>query len=586
MPPRTRACATCRQKRIKCDGRTPVCIMCMRYNRKCPGPESGALIIEMSNTVRTRQSRTPGTRTPSVRAKRSSPSDVCVSAPASHVDAPAASDAHSHVALRSDPWADSLQPTSPLLTQQSAVPLPALPTSPVVLHAAIEAFYARFLGYFTTTGAQGGAYTPYRTTWMHRLPELSTRATTTSHALALALRATAAAYAGLEVRDAALVRFACDAYGVALRAHHVALGARRRSSADAGDVGPSGGQKKRSSAGGPSPAQPPDALMAATTVLLSLFEAMTRTSPNGYRAHIAGAARMLDMAADVDCRAHAEDDGGDDAGVVFLLRQLSAHVRAQLVFVCLATRAERDAEDDADAAVRGGSLVYVGSDARPPSSVASSGDDNSAVFPRLAALVATLAQMHATRRRKRELGEAHAAPPPARLAELAAALASLWTACYTERLEPPQWRRAAHGTDVACFRDGFTALTVSFFHAARILLAVLGQHHAHHPPANHLQSPFPYPDADAFAGVLVCALHLDSLWNGCAVLRVASPLYLVALHAPNAATRAQAARIFQQWEERGCMGGISKIAMDGVRSERREAEPSLPEGEAESLWID
>ena len=54
MPRRSRGCAACRQRRIGCDGGLPSCRQCLITNRQCSGPLQGALIIDQTERVRSK----------------------------------------------------------------------------------------------------------------------------------------------------------------------------------------------------------------------------------------------------------------------------------------------------------------------------------------------------------------------------------------------------------------------------------------------------------------------------------------------------------------------------------------------------
>ncbi|KAJ4328857.1 hypothetical protein N0V84_000644 [Fusarium piperis] len=51
MPRRSRGCAACRRRRIGCDGELPVCRQCRITNRQCSGPLQGALVINQTDRV-------------------------------------------------------------------------------------------------------------------------------------------------------------------------------------------------------------------------------------------------------------------------------------------------------------------------------------------------------------------------------------------------------------------------------------------------------------------------------------------------------------------------------------------------------
>ncbi|KAL2786133.1 hypothetical protein BJX66DRAFT_313417, partial [Aspergillus keveii] len=43
---RSRGCRTCRDRRIKCDEKTPECSQCVRLGKKCPGAVTGLIVFE------------------------------------------------------------------------------------------------------------------------------------------------------------------------------------------------------------------------------------------------------------------------------------------------------------------------------------------------------------------------------------------------------------------------------------------------------------------------------------------------------------------------------------------------------------
>jgi hypothetical protein len=104
------------------------------------------------------------------------------------------------------------------------------------------------------------------------------------------------------------------------------------------------------------------------------------------------------------------------------------------------------------------------------------------------------------------------------------------------------------------FRDDFTALTVAYFSAALILLSVT----------------IPYPALssstlpDPHSTILQVSQYLQTYTVGCAYMRKATPLLLVALHSPEASQRKQATTYFERWMQKS-MSGISALALDKIR---------------------
>jgi hypothetical protein len=169
MSPRTKSCAICRKKRIKCDATVPQCLMCERFGRECPGLDAGPTIIDMTNKARHGMQK----------RKRKLPP-----APFISFDA------------RAVPHQASINQIS----QQGLI---------------TEALYARFIGYFESQGK--GQDQRSRLPWLHHLPQLSTDGS--NEALALAVQATAAAYCAVDVGSPSLARHALDSYGRAIQIH-------------------------------------------------------------------------------------------------------------------------------------------------------------------------------------------------------------------------------------------------------------------------------------------------------------------------------------------------------------------------------
>ncbi|RSL51158.1 hypothetical protein CEP54_011570 [Fusarium duplospermum] len=59
MPRRSRGCAACRRRRIGCDGELPVCRQCRIMNRQCSGPLQGALVIDQTDRIITKNRPKP-----------------------------------------------------------------------------------------------------------------------------------------------------------------------------------------------------------------------------------------------------------------------------------------------------------------------------------------------------------------------------------------------------------------------------------------------------------------------------------------------------------------------------------------------
>ena len=51
MGRRNRACAPCKQRRMKCDETHPQCQQCLKAGRVCPGPVQGPVIVDMTKSI-------------------------------------------------------------------------------------------------------------------------------------------------------------------------------------------------------------------------------------------------------------------------------------------------------------------------------------------------------------------------------------------------------------------------------------------------------------------------------------------------------------------------------------------------------
>lgn len=256
--------------------------------------------------------------------------------------------------------------------------------------------------------------------------------------------------------------------------------------------------------------------MVSTSVMLSLFEAMQATTASAYREHINGAVKMIEQTGPGQCM----------QGV---LCQLFFHIRTQMAFVYLTTRSSQVVPVKK---ILVENLQYR----RLP------------IFQQLMSHIATLAEIYVDkprvdREQMIDLGVYE---------RVKGDVDALWlkykdeAACREETLytiEDGETR----------YRDGFTALCVSYFSAARILFTVLAPRLA-----------CTYPDfTDHHATILNCAKFLRTKKIGCAYMRMATPLYLVSLHSPSSHQRRQATGIFEEWKQ-GSMAGISTLALEKI----------------------
>lgn len=109
-------------------------------------------------------------------------------------------------------------------------------------------------------------------------------------------------------------------------------------------------------------------------------------------------------------------------------------------------------------------------------------------------------------------------------------------------------------TETRHFRDAFTALVVAYFSVARILLSLI---------TPRLPDGFPTL-SDDYTSILLASQYLQTHTVGCAYMRMATPLLLVALHSPEPSQRNQATAYFEGWTQRS-MSGVSTLALETIR---------------------
>ena len=275
-----------------------------------------------------------------------------------------------------------------------------------------EAFYERFLTYFTSDGDERDIQN--RLSWLHLLPAMSTDGT--NDALQLAIQATAAAHCALESTSSnpALTRHAWNLYGEALQKHGRTL-AR-------------------------SPKQEGITIhMVSTSILFSFFEAIQATNAYAYRHHIYGAAKLMEAAGRREC----------SRGV---LCQVFYHLRTQLVFVTLIGRG-------GETPVEVTKILHQTLDYK-----------KLPIFQRLMTHVDTLVEMYVMQ----QDGEIDSPIDLVTYMQAKAEVNGLWQE-YNETAADQgkqlTWIEAR--TQTTQFRDAFTALTIAYFECARALLAIV-----------------------------------------------------------------------------------------------------------------
>jgi hypothetical protein len=418
--------------------------MCTRFGRQCPGVDDGPLIVDMTKSARHGMQ------------KRKKKPGVQPASPGVYL------------------WQH--QASIERMSQQAAV---------------MQAFYGRFLAYFTSEG--DGKDIRNKTSWLHRLPQLS--ADGSNDALTLAVQATASFYWASEFHDPALTRYAWDLYGHAIQKHRRLL-ARSRSATYVVTLH-----------------------MISTSVLFSLFEAMQATDADAYRQHVYGAAKMFEVTNPNQC---AEG----------VLCQIFFHIRTQLAFVQLTSSGKKTSIDV-------GKILHDTLDY-----------EELPIFQRLTTQFAKLVESYNNIEiASREDGAGQASLGVDEYTTCKMEIENIWHEYSgTEILT---WQNSP--TDARHFRDTFTALSIAYFSATRILLTLTAPQY----DESCLDG------IDSYQEIVEAAQFMRSREVGFAYMRIAAPLLLVALHAPKLEQRMVAIASFQGWEK-GSLRGISELALDTI----------------------
>ena len=612
MARRTKACAICRQKRIKCDATMPHCQMCLKFNRQCPGPTDAPLMFVDTSSY-------PSGKKPRKRPSLpSSKKPLVKPEPKSSTDAEYER-ARGNMQLASTARGDVVGRRGDLPSELVYVTLVQI-SGRYVTNEALFSSLARF---FCAEGRYMPGAPQRPPSWLHALPRLATQPPSTSvpsknasqagpsgkEALSLAIRATTAAFGGIEARNTGLLEYAAGLYGEALRAQGRVV-ARNASG--------SGGKKEVGMD------------MVAASVMLGMFEAIVATTGRAYAEHIIGAAKMLDVAMTQSLKTGGPPSNAKGGGVGCgdgsspakgpgpLLTHIFFHIRVQLAFVLLTSVEERVRCNETIERVLINACAWPF--ARMPL--------NQQIVRPLARLInLTFPSSHPSR-------------SPSAISRLATYTAAreevhtLWTHYENEnQSQNLVWYNSKAGqTD---FRDPFTAIQYAYFAACWLLLARLAPstdtHQTHtraSPPASPTSScsltsfldamtptnphsrslplrpsasPPPPPlrdsstpsstqnsvtpsppsdphlptstdphrptEPDHFALILSVSSFLKIRDVGFSYLRLHLPLFLVALYAPSGEQRRAARRVFEEWEG-GALRGIGVLALERLGVER------------------
>ncbi|KAJ4299590.1 hypothetical protein N0V90_004836 [Kalmusia sp. IMI 367209] len=551
MPRRTKACATCRQKRIKCDATMPHCLMCIRFNRKCPGPTDAPLLFVDTSSY-------PSGKKP--RAKKTSP-------PATSLE----------VARRFEDGRGIAVGVGDLPDEMAFVL--SVDISP--RYVLSEAFFSNLTGFFCAEGRHVPGAVRRTPSWLHVLPRMAATppqstgrnasAVHGNEALSAALRATTAAFSSLEMRNDSLLHHAYGLYGASLRYQGRVL------------------QERGDKVG--------DMYMVMTSLMLSMFESVVATTGEGFALHCIGAAKMIDNALEQATKAKQHSRGNEAGGPGPMLVNVFFHIRIQLCYVFLTTSDPRIRNDPAMKRVL---LEACGwTNERLPLNM-----QIITPFARLMELQSHAGEVLVLP--PTELERKRVAYVRAR-----EEVYQMWNG-YEQQNKGQRLCWTSPGTGHTDFRDPFTALTLAYFSACYILLDLLtptyealavqptsalpirrssstspdsstssnatppwaptesttpdtsppsatkGPSSASPPPESYLPPP---ATTDHFALILSVSWYLRLRDTGFAYLRLHSPLFLVAMYASTAEQRGVARMVFEDWRV-GALRGIGWLAME------------------------
>jgi cation transport regulator ChaB len=259
--------------------------------------------------------------------------------------------------------------------------------------------------------------------------------------------------------------------------------------------------------------------MISTSVLFSFFEAIQATNADAYRLHVYGTAKMFEVTDPRQCA----------AGV---LCQIFFHIRTQLAFVQLTSKGKETSIDIQK--ILHDRLSY----------------EELPIFQKLTTHFTSLANLYSNHGSAQSRGNRDDGLTEEEYTAHQVAIDELWHE-YTGN-EQVCWHDTA--TNTRFYRDAFTALTVAYFNATRILLGLTAPRPTigFHEPTN------------LYEEVLDAANFMQTRRIGCAYMRIAAPLLIVALHAPVLKQRETAVAYFESWE-RGSMRGVSELALETIR---------------------
>ena len=536
----------------------PHCLMCRKFNRKCPGPTDAPLLFVDTSSY-------PSGKKP--RARKPSPQATSL-----------------EVAQRFEDGR-GIHGLGDLSEEMAAVY--RVDVSP--RHVWGEAFFQNLVGFFCAEGRHVGGAVRRTPSWLHALPRMAATpppsaiqkpgGTRGNEALDLALRATTAAFTGLEMRNDSLLHHAFKLYGGSLRFQ--------------GRVLQEKGDKVT------------DIYMVMTSIMLSLFESVVATTGEGFASHNIACAKMIDNALKQSSkppRQSREKNIPEARGPGPMITNIFFHVRIQLCFVYLTTSDPRIRND---AAMKRVLLEACGwQRERLPLNM------------QIITPLARLMELQSHVEKAASMSSTDLERKKADFTKAREEVDQLWCE-YEQQSRGQRLSWTSPGTGHTDFRDPFTSLTYAYLSACYILLSLLAPKFSNStvpstfslpfmpsvayprsnstssassttsntlpswPPANlptpnasptyvtkeSASSPpsfdpsFPPPaTTDHFALILSVSWYLKLRDTGFAYLRLHVPLFIVAMYAPSPEQRCVARMVFEDWKV-GALRGIGWLAV-------------------------
>ncbi|RFU33827.1 hypothetical protein B7463_g2503, partial [Scytalidium lignicola] len=305
-PPRSKGCAQCIQRHVKCDERSEVCRQCVRFGLPCSGPIQGPIILDMTEKV-SRRSKKPN---PKPRARKvQSKSDPGLETVATNATPTTIIDNFNYLAAES-PLTESTSPSTQSSPHSEAETESSITSSPqydanfaprrdkrldlqfqlVKLEQLYgyelfeECFVSQFVG--LVTSARDTAPPDRPRSWFFSITDFLLNPSTPS--VKYCIRAAALAYYSVMYHNKGAEMDAVKWYLAGLESHRNSLAHLRKASTGNG-------------VGGPSPLRIPSSQDICVPMMFSYFECM-KGSGNAWLQHMTAAVEMLIVRGPFDCR--------------------------------------------------------------------------------------------------------------------------------------------------------------------------------------------------------------------------------------------------------------------------------------------